>query len=141
VLCIPVEEAPAYWATAPSGRSIRGLFETDLHEAALLLSERRAFFPSLFTNIDQQPIEVRPPYAALSSPQGQVPPHTALSDPPDPVAARLFPIRPDWRSRFDYVLLLDAGAEPDLAGWAGDRMTLLRATDAAALFRVRPPQP
>ncbi len=38
----------------------------------------------------------------------------------------------------DYLLLLSAGGEPDLAHYAADRLELVTATDAAALFRVRP---
>jgi hypothetical protein len=140
VLCVPDDEAPAYWQHTPAGREIPLLFQTDLHEAALLLSEHKAFWPSMFASASQQPIVVLPPYADLSTPIVGPPPHSALSQPPNPLAASMFPIAPDWRSRFDYVLLLDAGGEPDLTAWAGDRMDLISATDAAALFRIRKPR-
>jgi hypothetical protein len=132
VLCVPDDEAPAYWQHTPAGREIPLLFQTDLHEAALLLSEHKAFWPSMFASASQQPIVVLPPYADLSTP--------IVGPPPNPLAASMFPIAPDWRSRFDYVLLLDAGGEPDLTAWAGDRMDLISATDAAALFRIRKPR-
>jgi hypothetical protein len=141
VLSLPEDDAPQYWATTARHREIPFLFETDLHEPALLLTERRAFWPSLFANPGQQPLVVLPPYDRIATPQSVPPPHSALSVPPNPIAARMFPVPPDWREAFDYVLLLDAGGEPDLAGWAAGRMDLLRATDAAALFRIRKPAP
>jgi hypothetical protein len=141
VLTVPDDDAPQYWATTARGREIPFMFETDLHEPALLLTERRAFWPSLFANLGQQPLVVLPPYDRIATPQSVPPPHSALSVPPNPIAARMFPVPPDWRKDFDYVLLLDAGGEPDLVGWAAGRMDLLRATDAAALFRIRKPAP
>jgi hypothetical protein len=38
---------------------------------------------------------------------------------------------------YDTLLLLDAGGEPDLAQFAADRLTLIKASDIAALFRIR----
>jgi hypothetical protein len=112
--------------------------QADLHEAALLLIERRAFWPELFASPDQQPLIVLPPYRDLASSQGFMP-IRAMLDRPIPPIAMTFQVPQDWRRQYDYVLLLDAGGEPDLKRWAGDRMDLLRATDAAALFRVRRP--
>ena len=51
-----------------------------------------------------------------------------------------------WRTRtadraalrdFDFVLMLEAGADPDLSGFVPKCLTLLSRTDFAALFRVR----
>jgi hypothetical protein len=140
VFAIPPEEAPRWWLTTPASRFIPFTFQADIHEAALLLIERRAFWPGLFASPDQQPIEVLPPYRAIASPSGFMP-LRALLDHPAPPIPMTFQVPPDWRDVFDYVLLLDAGGEPDLKGWARDRMTLLRATDAAALFRIRRPAP
>ncbi|MEJ0097631.1 MAG: hypothetical protein WDM84_06520 [Bauldia sp.] len=44
----------------------------------------------------------------------------------------------DWAQNFDYVLLLDAGAT-DAAALRPDRLELLKASDMAALYRVRRP--
>jgi hypothetical protein len=39
---------------------------------------------------------------------------------------------------FDYLLLLEAGGEPDPVRFAADRLMLLFRSDIAALYRVRP---
>ena len=38
---------------------------------------------------------------------------------------------------FDFVLMLEAGADPDLSGFVPNCLTLVSRTDFAALFRVR----
>ena len=65
---VTYREAPNYWAQAPTARWIPFTFQSDLHEAALLVNERHAFYPPLFTNPDQQPLIVLPPYRALATP-------------------------------------------------------------------------
>jgi hypothetical protein len=52
----------------PSGNAARlsDGARTDIHLPALLLIERRAWWPFLFDNVSQQPIETRAPYAGLA---------------------------------------------------------------------------
>ena len=41
--------------------------------------------------------------------------------------------------RFDYVLMLEAGADPDAANFGKGWLTTLKVTDMAALYSVDPP--
>ena len=100
---------------------------TDSHLPALLLIERRAYWPFLFDNPSQQPVETLPPYRALADRAGSIADHGALA----------VPGRVDLCG-YDYLLLIDAGGEPDLPHFAADRLLLLAQSDFAALFRVRP---
>jgi hypothetical protein len=138
VFVVPFSEAPDYWVKSPAGRFIPFTISAEANEAALLLTERRAFWPQLFASPDQQPLTVLPPYSELASPRGYMPMRAMLAGPVE-APATAFQVPRDWQRKFDYVLLLDAGGEPDLAGWAAGRMDLVAATDAAALFRVRRP--
>jgi hypothetical protein len=55
------------WNSVSSGRRLSDGYVTDSHVPALLLIEHRAWWPFLFDNLSQQPIEVRQPYRALGS--------------------------------------------------------------------------
>ncbi len=126
VTTVTPEEAPDYWDLGPAARRLSNGLRTDPHLPALLLIERRAWWPFLFDNPSQQPVETNQPYRALAARVGAMPAHLAL----------LVPGQVDLCD-FDSVLLLQAGGEPNLANWASDRLILVAATDAAALFRVR----
>ena len=93
----------------------------------MLLIERRAYWPFLFDNPSQQPVETLPPYRELADRAGSIADHGALA----------VPGKVDLCG-YDYLLLLDAGGEPDLPHFAADRLALLARSDFAALFRVRP---
>jgi len=88
-------EAPSYWRAVPRARRLADGTPMDAQLAALLPIERRAFWPFLFDNESQQPIETLPPYRDLALRVGAMPDSGALSDP-----ARL--------CGFDYALLMDA---------------------------------
>ncbi|MDR3536006.1 MAG: hypothetical protein P4L71_05860 [Acetobacteraceae bacterium] len=119
---VPVREAPAYWAHAPLGRRLSSGLRLDGHMAALLPIERRAWWPMLFDNDSQQPVTTREPYRALANRVGGEIDSDALP-------------KVDLCG-VDYVLLLEAGAIPDLDQFGNGRLSLLTRTDFAALFRV-----
>ncbi len=123
VSTVTPEEAPAYWRGAPWGRRLSDGSTLDGHLAALLLIERRAFWPFLFADPAQQPVALRPRFQLLASSAQGMRPHRDVSG---------------SVCGFDFLLLLDAGGEPDLAGYQPDRLALVRAGDVAALFRVLP---
>ena len=123
------EEAPAYWDAGPRSRRISNLLRADYHLPALLLIERRAFWPVLFANPAQQPISLRPRYARLAREAQDIPPHDVLVGYPDVGTAAL--------GEFDFVLMLEAGADPNPDGFVPRCLTLLSRTDFAALYRVR----
>ncbi len=116
------EEAPDWWANGPLWRRLSVGMRTDVHLPALLPIERRAWWPFLFDNASQQPIRTREPYRSLAVQAGAVIDARAIQ------AANL--------CGFDYLLLLEAGAVPDLVRLDPGRLSLLVGTDFAALFRV-----
>jgi hypothetical protein len=127
VASVSPEEAPSYWRDGPLSRRLSNGIRLDYHLPALLLIEHRAFWPFLFDNPSQQPIVTLAPYRALAERAGSIADHGALA----------IPGRVDLCG-FDYLLLLEAGADPDLAHFAQDRLRLLAQSDIAALFRIRP---
>jgi hypothetical protein len=130
VTSVAPEEAPDYWRHVPRSRMLWTGLRLDYHLAALLLLERRAFWPFLFSDPAQQPIMVLPPYAGLVETAGSMLAHD------DPHATSREMLR-----GYDYLLLLNAGGEADLPHYGGDRLSLQKADDFAALYRVRPITP
>ena len=92
-----------------------------------MLIERRAYWPFLFDNPSQQPVETLPPYQRLAQRADSFVGHHALREPGNVELCG-----------YDYLLLLDAGGEPDVANFAADRLRPLTHTDIAALYRIRP---
>jgi hypothetical protein len=127
----------SYWLHAPDGRYLAGYGPIDSHLAALLLIERKSFWPQLFTMPGKQPLRVRPPYAAISTTEGRVPDVGLLIHPDLVTAADLADYLQDWPDHFDYVLFLDPFATDDPANLLPDKLSLLRINDMAALYRIR----
>jgi hypothetical protein len=126
VTAVTPEEAPRYWNDAPRWRRLSNGQREDVHMPGLVMVERHAFWPFLFDNLSQQPIEKVAKYCALAAGVGPLPGHLAFVT---PNAVDL--------CGFDYVLMLDAGGEPDLAHFAADSLALLAQSEFAALYRVR----
>ena len=126
---VPREEAQTYWDTGPRSRLLSNILRTDYHLPALLLIERGAFWPLLFAIPAQQPIRLRPAYEKLAQEAHDIPSHADLLADPDRGASAILD--------FDFVLLLEDGADPDLAGFMPRCLALVSRTDFAALFRVR----
>ena len=121
------EEEPGYWDIGHPARLLSNGLRMDVHLPALLLIERRAYWPFLFDNPSQQPVRTRQPYRALSDGIVHLPPHRDL-EVPGKVSL----------CGFDSVLLMQAGGARDAAHYASDRLIPVAATDTAALYRVRP---
>jgi hypothetical protein len=130
---VPQEEAPAYWDAGPRSRRLSNGLRADYHLPALLLIERGAFWPELFANPAQQPIRMQPAYAKLAHEAHDVPSHARLVTDPDKALPAL--------CDFDFVLMLEAGADPDVANFIPRILTLQSRSDFAALFRVRRDSP
>jgi hypothetical protein len=123
----PPEQVPRYWRNAPLSRQLSFGIRLDHHLPALLLVEHRAYWPFLFDNPSQQPVETLLPYRELAKRTDAIADSRALA----------VPGKVDLCG-FDYVLLLEAGGEPDLAHFATDRLLLVAQSDFAAVFRIRP---
>ncbi len=127
VAAVTPAEAPLYWQRIPLSRQLSFGLQLDAHLPAMLLIERRAYWPFLFDNPSQQPVATLPPFRELAERAGSIPDHRALA----------VPGKVDLCA-FDQLLLLDAGGEPDLTHFATNRLALIAQSDVAALFRVRP---
>lgn len=92
----------------PAERALPGMYRLDGHLGALLVIERRAFWPLMFADPAQQPLAVKPPYDGIAHPLGEPVDWPLLRQDSfstaDLAAARYLP---DWRRTFDHVLLID----------------------------------
>jgi hypothetical protein len=114
-----------------------------MHLPALVVSERRAFWPLLFSAPTKQPLKVLAPYSSLAVGEGIVPSYTWLSSVSGRALPRDAPYLANWRSKFDFVIVLYAGKLPDAAHLLPNLLTPLVITDVAASYRVKrvAPQP
>jgi hypothetical protein len=131
-----IDPNAAYWRRPPPGVLALGVLRTDHHLPALLAIDRRAFWPLLFSDPSQHPIEVQPAYAGLvgvNLPTGLD--SVAAERSLDPNADA--PYLENWPAHFDFVLVIDAGVADDLDHFLPDKLRLLSRSKFAALFRVR----
>jgi hypothetical protein len=101
------------------GRRMADGSRTDGHLGALVLIERRAWWPSEFDNVSQQPMETKQPYRAMAE---------RIGDLPDAEQAAAADV-----CGFDYVLLTGADTAPDLPP---ERFQPLRRSGYAALYGI-----
>lgn len=139
VVSVDPQDNPDYWNALPRVRAIPSYFRLDFHLPALLLIERQAFLPCLFTVRAKQPLALLPPYDQIGAPECQPPDWQSLA-----VGHSIDPVTPapylnDWQHHYDEVLLLNAGGAGDPHSFLPDQLTLLAATDVAALYRIRVP--
>lgn len=89
-------------------RDLPNVLRLDSHLPALLVIERKAFWPHMFADPSQQPLSVKAPYDRIADPSGDAPLWEWLSPPPYPGGlAALLPHMAHWPDDFDYVLLID----------------------------------
>ena len=81
VAAVSPDEAPTYWQNGPLSRRLSVGLRLDSHLPALLLIERRAYWPFLFDNPSQQPVETLPPYRELAERAGSIADHRELAEP------------------------------------------------------------
>ena len=107
----------------------------DGHTAALLLIERHAFWPFLFANPEQQPVELLSPFREIATRTAGIPDVRLLSAlVPEPVDVERFPLEGQWSCCYDYVLLMEAGSRPD---FRHPELKALYRSDYASMFRVK----
>jgi hypothetical protein len=119
------KQAPRYWRDGPMSRMLSLGLPLDYHLPALLLIEHCAFWPYLFDNPSQQPIETLPPYRELARQAGGFVSYRALME---PGAVDL--------CGYDDVLLLGAGGVRHLDRLESGWLKLVTQSDVAALFQV-----
>lgn len=128
---VPRRDQPDIWTTVATARHLSDDTFIASHLPALLLIERRAWWPFLFDNASQQPIQTREPY------------HTAailVDEARDPIAL-LIHDTPEVRP-FTHVLVL----RPDSSRPTPAGLKLVFGNEEAALYaieraEVSPPQP
>ena len=139
---VPSAQVIPYWRTHRRNWLTAAFIKTYYHLPALLVTERHAFWPRLFTGAGKQPVIVNPAYAGFSAPEGELPDyHEVLADQPTPQALAEAPYLEGWHTKFGYVLLVAAGAAEDLGQLRPDRLALIERTEFAALYRILPPSP
>ena len=121
-------------ARGPSGggRVLPNVAPLDDHLGALAVIERHAFWPLLFADPTQQPLIVAPSYQRAALPIGYVTAWRDLFVDPRAQPGRLAYLG-DWRSRFDYVLVV--GPKP-AADDAPQGLTLVSSGEAVSIYRI-----
>lgn len=118
-------DAPAYWRDGPMNRHLSVGLPLYYHLPALLLIEHSAFWPYLFDDPSQQPIEALPPYRELTERVGGFVDYRglAMADGVDLCG-------------FDNVLVVGAGGVKGLARLNVEKLRMVAASDFSALFRI-----
>jgi hypothetical protein len=117
----------------PPGRILGQVFKSYNHYPTLVVPWHHAFIPILFTMLGKEPIKVLEPWDEVSDPEGgSLPSVHALWDPH--VGPRYMR---NWRSHFDYVLVLNAD-RPDKYGQfiPPPYLDLVSNAGFAKLFRI-----
>ncbi|MGY3442604.1 hypothetical protein ACVW17_002605 [Bradyrhizobium sp. USDA 4473] len=120
----------------PARRTLPWIYRLTYHLPALLLIERRAFWPLLFAYPAQQPVTILPPFDRMSHPLTEPIDWKVLANEPfSAKTLRWARYLVDWRSNFDYVLLIDPkpGFQPI------EKLTPLHDGEFAKLYRVERP--
>ena len=113
-------------------RMLPGIYRLDTELSALMVVERRAFWPLLFADPTQQPLQVKPAFAPLSQSPGGPVAWARLPQSFSEAELQAAPYLRDWRGTFDNVLLID----PPLPLTPPAGLTLLQATPSAVLYRI-----
>ncbi|MBB4346550.1 hypothetical protein [Aliirhizobium cellulosilyticum] len=136
VLPAHAQTAPEDLMNMPVGRIVGSMFPSYIHYPALVSFERDAFMPYLFTAAGKQPLRVREPWQEIAVPEGIPIPTDMLNEPAPDYA----PYMADWKSRFDYVLVLNADmASPNHPMPAIDTVHLVADEGFASLYRIEHP--
>jgi len=108
------------------------------HYASFAFIDRKAFWADAFTLYGQQPVIATPYYDRSGNP-GAFPMqnlHTLTAPDLRPDAKKPSYIT-DWPTKFDYILVMNAAGERDLANILPGKLQLISRQGFAALFKVR----
>jgi hypothetical protein len=138
VLVVQAERNGDPTAMVNNPDSVRAMRNNDssMHLPALLVIERKAFWPLLFTAPTKQPVRVQPAYEAISLPEGELPWVGGLAD-PGPEALRWAPYLTGWEKKFDWVLLLHPGDVPNADHLLPNRLKPMGSDQSAMLYKIR----
>lgn len=140
---LPLQHQPtrAELDAAPLGRFISRREPTYRHLATIAVFERGAFVPTVFSQHGVHPLEVNAPWDQIIYREGgSLASVATLTDPK--LIGRYAPYVRYWRTRFDYVLVLNA----DYPDWHGvhplpPELKLEKDAGFAVLYRIVPTRP
>ncbi len=111
--------------------------DTYRHLATLAVPYAKSFVPTLFTAKGKQPIKVKPAWIDSDVPEGNLIPITALACNNIPLSMYLSgPPDPEWRKKFDYILVFDADVPENAERFVPGGLTLVRKTHFVELYKV-----
>lgn len=111
--------------------------DTFRHLPTLAVPYAHAFVPTIFTAKGKQPLTVLPPWSDIAVPEGNLFSISLLDCPEEIRAVSGFaPYLADWRRRFDFVLLVNAGAEDRFGGTVPQGVRLAAETPFARLYAI-----
>jgi hypothetical protein len=118
---------------------LREIALRSVHLPGIWVIDRKVFWPSLFTDVDQQPLKVLPPYDRLSL-SGSLPPdyRDLASGELSAETLRHAPYLVDWKDHFDYVVVLLGARAKHLELFDRLPLTLIAKTDIAVLYKIQP---
>ena len=116
-------------------RALPGISRLDGQTGALMVVEQRAFWPMLFADPAQQPMEVAPKSKRLSQSRGGPVDFAVLAEASlSPATLKQAPYLKTWRADFDAVLLLDP---PAVLPSTPEGLTPVHAAPVAVLYRIQ----
>lgn len=127
---------PDVLAGEPPSRRFMLSIDAMNHLPALIVIERKAFIPYLFSDPRKQPLRVLPPYDRLAIADG-APPFASALDAPTARDLQFAPYLATWRQDFDWVLLLRPHKVPGSERLLPDTLEMMAIRDIAALYRIR----
>lgn len=140
-LILPILQVPAQPKQIPLGRIIVGCpyykFEpVERHFPSLLVIKKQVFIPTLFSIPGQHALKVLPPWNEISVGSSNVPSMYEFLW-PDKINLRMDPYLLHWRSRFDYVLVLNTDLQAhDKTSRVPEGLQLEKNAGYATLYRV-----
>ena len=127
---------PVWWGSLPASHRIHGMGSADDCISALVIPERHAFWPYLFTNSAQQPLKVLAGYYDMSATLNVDPPDYRVLMQPHPEQVPEFSYLRDWQQKFHYLLMINPSGAPDLATLLPGRLEEVSRSHVAVLFRI-----
>ncbi len=140
-LILPILQVPANPKEVPLGRIIVGCpyskFEpVERHFPSLLVIKNQVFIPTLFSIPGQHALKVLPPWDEISVGSSGVPSMYEFLR-PNEITLKTDPYLLHWRSRFDYVLVLNTDLQAhDITSRVPEGLKLEKDAGYATLYRV-----
>jgi hypothetical protein len=127
------EDVPGYFSNVPTSWRISNHQRTTIHLMAMAVTERRAFWPMVFANPDQQPLVLDPYWQSLAQSTLKWPSYADLVR--RRATGNISGTNPF--GAFDWVILQNTWTEPNPATLAPEWLALVASNRTATLYRLR----